>query len=270
MLSIPYGDHAKHTFSKLLYEGDCLDMFKQIPDNSIHIIVTSPPYNLQMEYEQKLTKEEYLIFIEQVLRECYRVLVHSGRICWNVMNQIRVGRDGELWSPSIKMSEIMEKIGFRFFDFIHWDQGYSDSATAWGSWLSPSAPFIRHQTEAILVLYKGQWKLNRKGAADLTAKEFMTWTKSELWSIQPAKASQVGHPAPFPEELAERCIRLFSYVGDVVCDPFAGSGTTLAMAEKWNRLWVGAEKNPNYISLANKNINRWRFQTRLVFEPSLS
>lgn len=217
-----------------------------------------------MEYEQKQTKEEYLTFIERVLRGCYHVLAAGGRICWNVPNQIRVGRDGELWSPSIKTAELMEKTGFKFFDFLIWNQMYSDSATAWGSWCSPSAPFIRHQTEAILVFCKDVWKIQHKGKSDLEPKEFMSLTKSELWDIRPAKASQVGHPAPFPEELPKRCIKLFSYVGDVVLDPFTGSGTTLKAAEDLGREWIGIEKEQSYINLAIKNIDRVRYQTRLV------
>jgi site-specific DNA-methyltransferase (adenine-specific) len=150
-----------------------------------------------MEYEEKLSMDNYLDFIKSVLEECYRVLKRGGRICWNVPNQIRVGRDGALWPPAIKTAGLMEKTGFSFFDFIIWDQGYSDSATAWGSWCSPSAPFIRHQTEAILVFYKDVWKIQHKGKTDLTKKEFMSLTKGELWRMNPERRR--AHPAPFPE-----------------------------------------------------------------------
>ena len=232
-----------------IYLGDCREILPELPDKSIDLVLTSPPYNLEMEYEQRLTQEEYLKFIGEVLAELYRVLCSSGRVLWNVPNQIRIARDGDLWSPSIKTAMLMEKIGLRYFDMIQWNQGYSDSATAWGSWLSPSAPFIRHQLEAILVYYKDQWKLQRQGETDLTPSQFMSLTKGELWDIKPARRDN-HHPAPYPDEMVWKCLKLFSYKGTIILDPFLGSGTTAYWAKKLNRKCIGIEIEEKYCEIA--------------------
>lgn len=231
--------------------GDCVEVMKTFPSLSVDLVVTSPPYNLQKEYEKRNSEHQYLEFIEGTLKEVYRVLKLGGRVCWNVPNQIRLNRDGKLWSPMIKTANVLEKLNFKFFDIIIWNQNYSDSATAWGSWKSPSAPFIRHQCESVLVFYKINWK--KKGhRSDLTAKEFMQLTKSELWSISPETIRT--HPAPFPEELPKRCIKLFSYLNDVILDPFVGSGTTCVVAQKNGRRWIGIDNEKEYVEMAKKRI----------------
>lgn len=231
--------------------GDCVEVMKTFPDLSVDLVVTSPPYNLQKEYELWRSESQYLSFVKTVLTEIYRVLKVAGRVCWNVPNQIRLNRDGKLWSPMIKTATLLEQLKFKFFDVVIWDQGYSDSATAWGSWKSASAPFIRHQCESILVFYKIKWK-KRFGVSDLATKEFMQLTKSELWKISPE--TNRLHPAPFPEELAKSCIKLFSFVDDVILDPFVGSGTTCAVAKKLRRRWVGVDVQEEYVRMAKERL----------------
>lgn len=235
-----------------IYCMDCIEGMKQMLDKSVDIIITSPPYNLQKEYEEKLSKHQYMDFIYDVLRECSRVLKTSGRICWNVPNQIRIGCDGELWSPSISTGHIMENCALSFFDMIIWNQGYSDCATAWGSWNSPSAPFIRHQTESILIYYKGVWKKEDKGKTDLNPREFMQLTKGEMWTIKPEKDRT--HPAPYPLLIPERLLKLFSYVDDIVLDPFMGSGTTAVACKRLRRRYIGFDVNQSYVEYANKRL----------------
>jgi len=248
--------------------GDCVEIMKAFPDLSVDLVVTSPPYNLQKEYESRNSEQQYLSFIEEALNQIYRILKLGGRVCWNVPNQIRLNRDGKLWSPMIKTANLFEKTNFKFFDIIIWNQKYSDSATAWGSWKSPSAPFIRHQCESILVFYKIKWK-KRGRQSDLGTKEFMQLTKSELWSISPE--GKRLHPAPFPEELPRRCIKLFSYIGDVVLDPFVGSGTTLVVAQKLGRKWIGVDIKPEYIEMTKKRLMRECSQRLEKFiEPSVA
>ena len=158
----------------------------------------------------------------------------------------------------------MEGCGFSFFDLIIWNQYYSDSATAWGSWKSPSAPFVRHQLQAILVFYKDKWKIQHSGETDLTKSEFMSLTKSELWNFSPESAKKIGHPAPFPEELPRRCMRLFSYIGDTILDPFVGSGTTIKVAQDLKRNCIGIEVNPKYCSLIKSRCFGRQFLDRKV------
>ena len=238
----------------VIYHADCRDILPLIPDKSIDLVLTSPPYNLEMEYERRLTEKEYLDFITMVLSNIYSCLASAGRVIWNVPNQIRIARDGDLWSPSIKTALIMDGVGLRFFDMLQWNQRYSDSATAWGSWLSPSAPFIRHQLEAILIYYKKVWKLQRPGESDLEPKQFMSLTKSELWDISPADRN--GHPAPYPEELVWKCLKLFSYKDALILDPFLGSGTTAYCAKKLGRKCIGIEIEERYCEIASKRCSQ--------------
>lgn len=238
----------------VIYCADNRDILPLIPEKSVDLVVTSPPYNLEMEYEQSLTEQEYLDFINQVLIELHRTLCEGGRILWNVPNQIRVARNGHLWSPSIKTAGLLEKVGMQFFDIILWNQCYSDSATAWGSWLSPSAPFIRHQLEAVLVFYKEQWKLQHGNGTDLEPQQFMSLTKSELWDISPAKRN--GHPCPYPEELAWKCMKLFSYQSSFILDPFLGSGTTAYCTKKLGRKCIGIEISEKYCEIAAKRLSQ--------------
>jgi len=247
-----------------LFYGDCLEAFTYIPTESVDLIITSPPYNLKKEYENKLSEEQYFGFIQRTMVECFRVLKKSGRICWNVIHQCRWGRDGDIYPMARKHANKLEEVGFRFFDHLIWNQGYSDSATAWGSWLSPSAPFIQHKTEAILVFYKKQWPLIDRGESDLSKKEFITWTNNEVWDIPPVSATSIGHPAPFPEELPKRCMKLFSYKNAIILDPFLGSGTVMKVAQDNDRSCIGMELKTEYIDLIKKRCWGRQFLNRDV------
>lgn len=236
--------------------GDAREVLKLFPDNCIHLMVTSPPYNSGKEYDKDLTLGEYLDFIEEVMREVFRVLVWGGRACFNIAN---LGR-----KPYIPLHayliERFEKIGFLFRGEIIWDKGngVSGGSTAWGSWLSATNPVLRDQHEYIIVLSKGNFKRssgNREST--ITREEFLEFTKS-VWRFSPESARRVGHPAPFPEELPYRCIQLYTFKGDVVLDPFAGSGTTCVVALKTGRCFVGIEVNKKYVEIAEKRIREAR------------
>ena len=249
-----------------LFEGDCLKVLPTLAKDSVDLVVTSPPYNVGMDYgkgqNDRLEQEDYLQFLREVMVELHRVLKVGGRICWNSPNQIRMKGNGALWSPSITFGGMLEGAGFKMFELLIWKQGYSDSGTAWGSWCSPSSPFIRHETEAILVYFKDVWKIQHRGESDLTPTEFTKWTASEVWEIQPERNRD--HPAAFPEKLASRAIKMFSYVGDVVLDPFLGSGTTAVACAKLDRRCIGIEMMPEYIKKAEARILPWKEQTRLM------
>lgn len=242
--------------------GDACDVLKKLPDNCIHLMITSPPYNVGKEYDKDLTLGEYLDFIERVMREVYRVLVWGGRVCFNVAN---LGRKPYLPLHAY-LIHVFEKVGFLFRGEIIWDKGeaVSGASTAWGSWQSALNPVLRDQHEYIIVLSKGSFKRNKKNKKDtITREEFLEFTRS-VWRFPPESAKKVGHPAPFPEELPYRCIQLYSFEGDVVLDPFAGSGTTCVVALKTGRHFIGIEIEEKYISIAERRIKETLATKRLT------
>jgi len=233
--------------------GDARDILKKLPDNCVHLMVTSPPYNVGKEYDEDLTLGKYLDFIEEVMREVYRILVWGGRVCFNVAN---LGR-----RPYVPLHAYLiqrfEEIGFLFRGEIIWDKGnaVSGSSTAWGSWKSATNPILRDQHEYIIVLSKGSFKREKKAGKDdtISAEEFLEFTRS-VWRFPPESATRVGHPAPFPEELPYRCIQLYTFKGDVVLDPFVGSGTTAVAAIKLGRHFVGIDIVEDYVKMAEARV----------------
>ncbi len=228
----------------------------QLPDNSVHLMVTSPPYNVGKDYDTDLTLEEYLSFLKRVWAETYRVLVPGGRACINVAN---LGR-----KPYIPLHVyiVRDMLDLRFLmrGEIIWDKGASASAsTAWGSWQSAANPTLRDVHEYILVFSKGSFQRGRPkddddGRRDTISKdEFLEYTKS-VWDFSAESARKIGHPAPFPVELPYRLIQLYTFAGDVVLDPFMGSGQTALAAIKAGRHFVGYETNASYHRLARKRI----------------
>jgi len=234
--------------------GDAREILKKLPNNCVHLMITSPPYNVGKEYDEDLTLGEYLDFIEEVMREVYRVLVWGGRVCFNVAN---LGR-----KPYIPLHayliERFERIGFLFRGEIIWDKGdaVSGASTAWGTWQSAVNPVLRDQHEYIIVLSKGTFKREKKDKEDtITREEFLEFTKS-VWRFPPESAKRIGHPAPFPEELPYRCIQLYSFKGDVVLDPFVGSGTTCVAALKTGRHFIGIDIEEKYVEIAKQRIKQ--------------
>ena len=230
--------------------GSCEKMI-QLPDNSIHLMITSPPYNVSKEYDDDLSLDEYLMLLKNAFIETYRVLVNGGRACINVAN---LGR-----KPYIPLSDYISKmmidIGFNMRGEIIWNKAASASpSTAWGSWQSASNPILRDVHEYILIFSKGDYK-REKGEKENTIgrDEFMEWTKS-IWTMNAESAKRVGHPAPFPIELPYRLIHLYSFKNDIVLDPFMGAGTTAIAAIKASRQYVGYEINADYVALANERI----------------
>jgi DNA modification methylase len=236
---------------------------KELPDNSIHLMITSPPYNVSKEYDKDLSLDEYLQFLRNSFAETYRVLVNGGRACINVAN---LGRKPYI-PLSDYISQMMIEIGFNMRGEIIWNKAASASpSTAWGSWQSAANPILRDIHEYILVFSKGDYKREKgKKENTITKEQFMEWTKS-IWTMNAESAKRIGHPAPFPEELPFRLIQLYSFTDDIVLDPFIGSGTTAIAALKSNRKYVGYEINEEYIKLANKRITPLKIQTKLALK----
>jgi site-specific DNA-methyltransferase (adenine-specific) len=232
---------------------------KDIPDNSVHLMITSPPYNVSKQYDEDLSLNEYLDLLHKVFKETFRVLVHGGRACINVAN---IGR-----KPYIPLSDyvslIMIELGFDMRGEIIWNKSAGAGvSTAWGSWQSASNPILRDVHEYILIFSKGDYKRAGKEKQNtITKDQFIEWTKS-IWTMNPESAKKVGHPAPFPEELPYRLIQLYSFVDDIILDPFMGSGTTAVSALKSDRKFIGYDIDKNYIKIAEKRLIRYRSQMR--------
>ncbi|HEY9121940.1 MAG TPA: site-specific DNA-methyltransferase [Brevefilum sp.] len=226
------------------------DMF-QLPDESIHLMVTSPPYNVSKEYDDDLSLNEYLAMLEQVWQETFRVLVPGGRACINVAN---LGRKPYIPLHSFIIAQML-RIGFLMRGEIIWDKAASASpSTAWGSWLSASNPVLRDVHEYILVFSKTGFRRPKGDRISTIQKEdFLEWTKS-IWTFPAVQARKIGHPAPFPIELPHRCIQLYTYLGDVVLDPFAGSGSTCLAAQQDGRRFIGFEIIEEYCQLAEERL----------------
>ncbi|MFN2302381.1 MAG: DNA-methyltransferase [Anaerolineales bacterium] len=224
-----------------------------LPDNCIHLMVTSPPYNVQKEYDQNLSLDDYLALLNRVWTETYRVLVPGGRACINIAN---LGRKPYLPLHSFIIEQMLS-IGYLMRGEIIWDKGASTSpSTAWGSWLSASNPVLRDVHEYILVFCKASFQRPKGDRENTIQKEdFLAWTKS-VWQFPAVQARQIGHPAPFPIELPHRCIQLYTYKGEVVLDPFAGSGSTCVAAKGDGRHFVGYEVNPDYCQLIHARLDK--------------
>jgi site-specific DNA-methyltransferase (adenine-specific) len=218
-------------------------------------MITSPPYNVSKEYDEDLTLEQYLTLLKNVAQETFRVLVDGGRACINVAN---IGRKPYI-PLSHHISQFMDEVGFKMRGEIIWNKGASASpSTAWGSWMSASNPTLRDVHEYILVFTKGDYKRDGKGKTKtITRDQFMEWTKS-IWNMNAESARRIKHPAPFPVELPYRLIQLFSFEGDIILDPFMGSGTTAIAALKSSRKYIGFDTDPLYIQLAKDRIQSYQ------------
>ena len=222
-----------------------------LPDRCVHLMVTSPPYNVGKDYDSDLSMEEYLGLIRNVMLETYRVLVDGGRACVNVAN---IGR-----KPYIPLHayiiQIAAEIGFFMRGEIIWDKGMSGSSTAWGSWMSPSNPTLRDTHEYILVFQKPPFGRKRIKGRESTIErdDFLEHTKS-TWSFPPTSAKRSQHPAPFPVELPRRLIDLYTFSDEVVLDPFMGSGATAVAAVESGRVFVGYEIEAGYIETALERV----------------
>ncbi|MDE3270092.1 MAG: site-specific DNA-methyltransferase [Pseudomonadota bacterium] len=232
------------------HSSECMD---ELPDCSTHLIVTSPPYNVGKEYDDDLNMHEYAELLRLVFTECYRVLADGGRACVNIAN---IGR--KPYMPlNAMVAKIMIDIGYLMRGEIIWNKSSSAGVScAWGSWKSPSNPVLRDVHEYILVFSKGSYARKPNANKPTIARdEFLEWTKS-IWSFPTVSARKVGHPAPFPVELPQRLINLYTFPEDIVLDPFIGSGSTAIASNKTNRFWVGYDISPEYCDLTRERIRQ--------------
>lgn len=254
-----------HGSDIVIYRNDFLKI-TSIPECSVDLVVTSPPYNVDINYDSvndNLTYQNYLNFSHAWLAKCYDLVRDDGRLCLNIPLDKNKGGQQAVCAD---LTSIARNVGWKYHSTIVWNEGNISRRTAWGSWMSASAPYVIAPVEVIVVLYKEIWKKNNgRSENDITRQEFMDWTNG-LWTFSGQSKKGAGrHPAPFPIELPRRCIKLFSFVGDVVLDPFLGSGTTLIAAYLNKRKGIGVELDSTYCDIA---IRRLELEIQ-VLQPSL-
>lgn len=238
-----------------VYQGDARNM-RMIESDSVDLIVTSPPYNVSVDYENyddELKEDDYYKFISDCFSEFQRVLSDKGRICIN----ISLKNKEELVDTPRKIKEIAAEFGWDLRFEIVWDKGDSESSSAWGSWRSPSSPrpILNHEYIFVFDVFSEKRKYEKSIEKEL----FMQLVKS-VWRIKPETNSE--HPAAFPIEVPKRLIELNSYEGEVVLDPFVGSGTTAVAAQNLNRKWIGVDLSEEYIQMCHDRINDYPEQTK--------
>lgn len=231
------------------------EQMEELPENSVHLMVTSPPYNVGKEYDENLTLNEYRAFLKKVWSEVRRVLVPGGRACINIAN---LGRKPYIPLDAFILEDMLD-LGFLMRGEIIWNKASSGSpSTAWGSWLSAKNPILRDIHEYILVFSKGMFTRGSpfRRKSTISKQEFLDFTKS-VWTFAAEPATKVGHPAPFPVELPYRLIQLYTFEGEVVLDPFVGSGQAAIAAVKTRRHYVGYDINEGYVKLAKRRIKEF-------------
>lgn len=225
-----------------------------VEEGTIDLIVTSPPYNVGIQYnshDDRMVYEHYLSFTKEWLAKSYRLIKEDGRFCLNI--PLDKNKDGHQ-SVYADITTIAKQVGWKYHSTIIWNEQNISRRTAWGSWLSASAPYVIAPVEVIVIFYKERWKkISGSRKSDINKQEFMEWTNG-VWSFSGESKKRVGHPTPFPVELPKRCIKLFSFVGDTVLDPFLGSGSTLIACVRTNRKGIGVEIDKNYCDIAKKRL----------------
>ncbi|CCQ72777.1 DNA methyltransferase [Magnetospira sp. QH-2] len=250
-------DNDARPLMDCVFNQSCEDM-SLLPDDSIHLTVTSPPYNVGIGYGENTDDDrpfdDYLDWLRKVFVEIHRVTVVGGRVCININN---TGR-----SPYIPLTAhihlMMEEVGFLPRGEIIWNKGGGVAGFGWGSHGKPSNPVLRDVHEYVLVFSKGDYcrtdlRDRYRGIKPISSDDFADLTRS-IWNITPEKATRVGHPVPFPVELPRRLIKLYSGEGDLVLDPFMGSGTTGVAAVELDRRYLGFELEGKFIKLAEQRI----------------
>jgi len=227
----------------------------KIEKNSIDLIITSPPYNLDIQYtsnDDKLAYTDFLKFSKKWMEKCLTVAKEDGRFCLNIPLDKNKGGHNSVYADLVT---IAKEVGWQYFTTVIWNEGNISRRTAWGSWLSASAPYVIAPVEMIVIFYKKEWKKKIKGTSTIKRDDFMQWTNG-LWTFNGESKKRIGHPAPFPIELPKRCIELFSFENDTILDPFMGSGTTLVACTLLKRKAIGVDIDKGYCELALERITK--------------
>lgn len=268
------------TFNKII-NGDCVEVMKTLPNSIVDLVVTSPPYNCNIPYDthkDDLPMEEYWSWTEEWLTEVFRLLKNDGRVAINIPYEINVReRGGRVFFVS-EFYQVMKKVGFQFFGVVDLeeDSPHRSKTTAWGSWMSPSSPYIYNPKECVVLAYKKkhiketkgqpQWtgvmteiedengvKRNKLVYEDMDKKEFMELVFGQWKYFADTKSLT---KATFSTDIPSKAIKILSYKDDLIMDPFSGSGTTVMTAKNLGRRWLGIELSPNYFEISKKRIGQ--------------
>jgi len=273
-----------------IINGDCIKVMSEMPEKSVDLIVTSPPYGVGIDYdtfEDDLEFDQYKVFSNNWLREAYRVLKDDGRIALNIPYEInRQDKGGRIFMAA-ELWNIMKSIGFGFYGIVDLEEQspHRSKTTAWGSWMSPSAPYIYNPKECIILAYKKHHIKKIKGDPEWTAtmveqeggKEKKTYTEEQKKEFIDLVYGQWNYfadtksmtKATFSMDIPTKAIKILSYRNDLIMDPFAGSATTCVAAEILDRRWVGIELSENYAEIGRKRVQGFvdkKKQTELDFE----
>ena len=273
-----------------IINGDCIKIMSEMPEKSVDLIVTSPPYGVGIDYdtfEDDLEFDQYKVFSNNWLREAYRVLKDDGRIALNIPYEInRQDKGGRIFMAA-ELWNIMKSIGFGFYGIVDLEEQspHRSKTTAWGSWMSPSAPYIYNPKECIILAYKKHHIKKVKGDPEWTAtmveqeggKEKKTYTEEQKKEFIDLVYGQWNYfadtksmtKATFSMDIPTKAIKILSYRNDLIMDPFAGSATTCVAAEILDRRWAGIELSENYAEIGRKRVQGFvdkKKQTELDFE----
>ena len=222
-----------------------------LPIGSIDLVITSPPYNMGIEYastDDALSWEDYCTWSLEWMKKVYALVASTGRMCLDIPLDKTFGGIVPFYAD---IMHVAMEAGWRYKTTIVWEKKQMASRTAWGSWKSASAPHVLSAAEMIAVLYKDDWKKASSGVSDIAKQEFVDWSVG-MWRFPGVKRPE--HPAPFPVELPRRCMKMFSYVGDTILDPFMGSGTTMVSAKRESRKAIGVDISSKYCEIAVKRL----------------
>lgn len=243
-----------------LYHNDCLDVIDCLENDSIDLVITSPPYNVNLGknkhnknsydlYNDNKEHADYISWLQSIFSNLYPKLKKGSRLCINIGD----GKNGKIPTHS-DIIQFMTKIGYLPYANIIWNKGQVGNRFAWGSWMSPSSPSFVKPYEFILIFAKESNKLQAKGETDLEKQEFIDWSLS-LWNIKPeTQMKKIGHPAMMPVEIPKRLIKMLSWKDATVFDPFNGAGTTGLACQQLGRKYIGAEISEDYCQIS---VNQW-------------
>ena len=256
-------DSIKINSDSQLYNAKAEDAIPHIEDNTIDLVVTSPPYNVNLG-DNKLNKnpydlyndnkdhQEYVLWLKSIFEDILPKLKSGGRVCINIGD----GKNGGVPTHSDIIQFMTHGLKFIPMTTIIWNKSQIGNRTAWGSWLSPSSPSFPTPFEYIMVFAKDSIKLQTKGKTDLHRQEFIN-NSLAIWDMLPeTRMKKIGHPAMFPKALPERLIKMLSWKGATVLDPFNGAGTTGVACEALGRKYIGIEMSKKYCDITIDRINK--------------
>jgi site-specific DNA-methyltransferase (adenine-specific) len=259
--------------------GDCIEVMKEMTESSVDLIVTSPPYGVGIDYDthdDDMEFEDYKVFSKEWLTQSFRVLKDDGRIAVNIPYEINRQKKGGRIFMVAEIWKIMQEIGFGFFGVVDLEENspHRSKTTAWGSWMSPSSPYIYNPKECIILAYKKNHIKKVKGVPewvgvetmieneDGTSRKKMVYTEDQKKEFMELVFGQWDYfadtksltKATFSMDIPTKAIKILTYKNDIVLDPFAGSGTSLVAAEILDRNWIGIELSENYAEVARKRV----------------